>query len=264
MFICILLAAHKECWDPSGNGLKAVTNPIPGSNQRQVRSEPRHSLEACNSGLSRVHGNRGTSRQPHVGRHIVNRGIGHIVVEGKGDLYDDSGEQSPGHAPLTPEQCHPSQDGQCQAQRAKLPDEQSTKLGQASGQRSQPSAKEAALAWLEPMAGDPDLACDTRVAVPIYVDPIARKTRLWGTLGVRLAHLEATYARAPKVRPKQEGGAWQEVERWKLGDSHYVIPVDEFAEFEIDGLDAPTREEFREVCDRHKTKENIVDALSGR
>jgi len=126
------------------------------------------------------------------------------------------------------------------------------------------AAKQAALTWLESMADDPDLACDTRVSVPIYVDPIGRKTRLWGTLGVRLAHLKSNYARGPKVRPKQEGGEWQEVEIYQLGNSPYVIPVDEFAEFEIDRLDALTREEFRKACDQHKTKAEIVEALSGR
>ncbi|MBN2294563.1 MAG: hypothetical protein JXM70_19190, partial [Pirellulales bacterium] len=97
---------------------------------------------------------------------------------------------------------------------------------------------------------------------PIYVDPMSRKTRLWGTLGVRLAHLEASYARSPKIRPKDQSGNWQDVRARQLGDSHFVIPVDEFAEFEIDTKDIPTREEFRKVCDKHKTKEKIIKALS--
>ncbi|MHC4608032.1 MAG: hypothetical protein ACYTAF_14065, partial [Planctomycetota bacterium] len=83
-----------------------------------------------------------------------------------------------------------------------------------------------ALAWLEGIAENPDLACDTRVSVPIAAE--ARKTRLWATLGVRLAFLEAEYARPPKVRPKVEGGDWQDVEPHQLGESKYVIAVDEF------------------------------------
>jgi len=125
-------------------------------------------------------------------------------------------------------------------------------------------AKQTALAWLESLSDDPDLACDTRVAVPIYIDMISRKTRLWGTLGVHLTHLDASYARRPKVRFKDQPGDWRDVGRGLLGDANFVIPVDMFAEFEIDGLDALTREELRKVCDQYKTKEKIVEALSAR
>ena len=102
-------------------------------------------------------------------------------------------------------------------------------------------AKAAALNWLEHLADDPDLARDTRVSVPIFIDRVGGKTRLWATLGVRLARLEASYARPPKVRPKDEGGPWQEVESYQLGESRYVIPVDEFAEIELPGSARPFR-----------------------
>ncbi|MGD0897510.1 MAG: hypothetical protein ABR915_06710, partial [Thermoguttaceae bacterium] len=127
----------------------------------------------------------------------------------------------------------------------------------------QKAAQAAALGWLKDLEQNPDLACDTRVAVPIYVDYVARRTRLWATLGVRLARLEAGYARPPKVRPKGYGGAWKEVEGYQLAGSQYVIPVDEFAEIELPGLRTLTRQELRAACDRHKTKEEIVKALTG-
>jgi hypothetical protein len=128
----------------------------------------------------------------------------------------------------------------------------------------QDAAKQNALAWLESLADNPDLKCDTRAAVPIYIDPNSPKTRLWGTLGVRLAHLDTSYARMPKVRPKDQSGDWQEVKSYQVGGARFVIPVDAFGEFEIKGLDALTREEFRKICDQHKTKEKIVEALSAR
>ena len=87
------------------------------------------------------------------------------------------------------------------------------------------------------------------------------KTRLWATVGVRLAHLDASYARPPRVRPKGEKGDWQEVEPYQIGSSRYVIPVVEFAEFEMNGSKALSREEFRALCDRCSTKEEIVEAL---
>lgn len=103
-------------------------------------------------------------------------------------------------------------------------------------------AKATALAWLTTLQDEPDLARDTRVAVPI-LRLVRDKTRLWATLGVRLARLDATYARAPKVRPwgqNTEDRAWRDPESWQLGDSHFVIPVDEFAEFELDGSNVLT------------------------
>jgi hypothetical protein len=129
-----------------------------------------------------------------------------------------------------------------------------------------PAAMKAAMAWLDNLENDPDLACDTRVSIPIFVnlDPLPRKTRLWATLGVRLARLEASYARPPKVRPGKAGGPWKDVDSYQLGNSQYVIAVDEFAEIELDGYRAMTRAEFRAACDRHKTKDAIVSALSGR
>lgn len=122
---------------------------------------------------------------------------------------------------------------------------------------------EAALAWLQQVAErtDPDLAADTRVAVPIYVDPIRGTTRLWVTLGVRLTPLNATYARPPRIQPANGTGDWELVASHKLEAANELIAVDEYAEVEIPTLTPPTREELRQVCDAHKTKEQIVQAL---
>jgi hypothetical protein len=125
----------------------------------------------------------------------------------------------------------------------------------------QAAAQREALTWLEHIDTDPDLACDVRVSVPIAIDLQRGKTRLWATVGVRLAHLEASYARRPRVRAKGEKGEWQEPKSYQIGTSHYVIPVVEFAEFELTGSNALSREEFRAVCDRCSSKEEIVQAL---
>jgi hypothetical protein len=108
---------------------------------------------------------------------------------------------------------------------------------------------------------DEDLATDTRVSVPIYVDRNRNVTRLWATLGVRLARLEAGYARPPHLKPAKGAGDWKPVESWQLEPAHYLIAVDEFAEIELKGRHTLTREELRAVCDREKTKEAILQAL---
>jgi hypothetical protein len=114
--------------------------------------------------------------------------------------------------------------------------------------------------WLPKALGDRDLAADTRVAVPIAYDPVRKATRLWLTLGVRLAKLDASYARPPHLKPA-EGGEWKEVEPHRLEGVQHVIPVDEFAEVELRRLNVLTREELRAVCDREKTKDAILQAL---
>jgi len=115
--------------------------------------------------------------------------------------------------------------------------------------------------WVAKAFGDEDLAADTRVAVPIFIDTPRQMTRLWTTLGVRLAKLDARYLRPPQLKPAQGPGDWQVVEDWRLDKSDYLIPVDEYAEVELRGLKVLTREELRAVCDREKTKEAILEAL---
>ena len=118
-----------------------------------------------------------------------------------------------------------------------------------------------ALAWLAG-ALDPDLAVDTRVAVPVCFDRQGECTRLWATLGVRLAKLEVSFARPPHVRWNGEK-EWQEVEPERLEPAHYLLAVDEFAEVELPGVRVLPREQLRAVCDRHRTRQAIVTALQG-
>ncbi len=121
----------------------------------------------------------------------------------------------------------------------------------------------AAAEWLPTAFDDPDLAADTRVSVPIFADPVRGVTRVWATLGVRLAKLETRYERPPSLRPAA-GGDWQEARPHQLASARYLIPVDEFAEVQLGGLTALTREELRAVCDREKTRDAILAALGVR
>jgi hypothetical protein len=116
--------------------------------------------------------------------------------------------------------------------------------------------------WVAKLADEPDLAEDTRVAVPIYIDPFKKSMRLWVTLGVRLTKLDARFVRSPRLKPAEGEGDWKEVEGWKLHTASHLIAVDEFAEVEVPTLSPPNREELRKLCDQHKTKEKIVEALA--
>jgi hypothetical protein len=125
----------------------------------------------------------------------------------------------------------------------------------------EPRCYQLAVDWLPKVEQDEDLAADTRVVVPVYVDAQRGVVRLWATLGVRLTKLEAEYVRPPQLKPAKGEGEWQEVEQHRLASSDYLIAVDEFAEVETKGLHVPTREEWRAVCDREKTREAILKAL---
>jgi hypothetical protein len=81
------------------------------------------------------------------------------------------------------------------------------------------------------------------------------------TLGVRMAKLNANYLRPPKIRPHKEGGPWQEVKDTELATAEMLIPVDEFAEVEINADKIPNRAELRALCDKYTTKEEIIGAL---
>jgi hypothetical protein len=123
------------------------------------------------------------------------------------------------------------------------------------------ACEKTATEWLAKIWDDPDLAVDTRVAVPIYVDPIRNVTRLWMTIGVRMTKLSASYARGPRMKPMKGDGDWEVISVFKLRGADYLIPVDEFAEVELKGLRVLNREELRAVCDAQKTKQAIIQAL---
>ena len=114
--------------------------------------------------------------------------------------------------------------------------------------------------WLPGAYKDADIAADTRVIVPIFVDPARKVTRVWATLGVRLAKLDADFARPPSLKQRDKE-RWEIVGEHQLGSATYFIPVDEFAEVELSGLRMLTRDEFRALCNEGGTKEGIVAAL---
>ena len=125
-----------------------------------------------------------------------------------------------------------------------------------------PACENRASEWLAKGFADLDLSRDTRVSVPVAVDTRRKVTRLWMTLGVRMTRLDAEYVKTPSVKPKDGSADWKPAERHSLEGAYYVIPVDEFAEVEVPGLRTFDRNEFRALCDRYKTKDAIIKALT--
>jgi hypothetical protein len=124
------------------------------------------------------------------------------------------------------------------------------------------AARQRALEWLQGYADDPDLAVDTRVVVPVAINPLRGTTHLWGTAGVRLARLEVRYDSqfAPSIRVAGSEDEWKPFDG-DLTSTTYLIPVDEFVSVEIERLDCPTREEFRNLCDQAESAEELVELL---
>lgn len=127
------------------------------------------------------------------------------------------------------------------------------------------AARTLAIDWLEDFQSDPDLAVDTRVVVPVAINPIRGTTHLWGTAGVRLARLEVKFEDGflPSVRVAGSEDEWKEF-GGDIGDTTYYIPVDEFISVEIPRLDCPTREEFRKLCDEAQSKQQLIELLQNR
>lgn len=127
------------------------------------------------------------------------------------------------------------------------------------------AARASALDWLQDWSTDADLAVDTRVIVPVAIDPPRSATSVWGTVGVRLAKLETAFDSEfrPSVRPAGSSDEWQPADPWTLESKTYLVPVDEFVSAEIPRLDCPTREEFRLICDEAGTAEGVRKLLSG-
>lgn len=125
-----------------------------------------------------------------------------------------------------------------------------------------PEARRLAMEWLTNFRTDPDLAVDTRVIVPVAVNPAEQRTQLWATVGVRLARLEVEFdgGHLPSIRPQGSTTPWKKFEG-EIETTTYLIPVDEFVTIEISSLNCPTREQFRNICNGSTSTAEIIEKL---
>jgi hypothetical protein len=110
--------------------------------------------------------------------------------------------------------------------------------------------------WLEQCRGDADLARDTRVAVPVYIN-LDGSVKCWATIGVKLTLAEIRFKDTPKVESRKPGVGINV----DYASRYVLLPDDAFVEFTTDGppLD---RDELRALCDREKTPDGIAAALN--
>ena len=107
---------------------------------------------------------------------------------------------------------------------------------------------------------DPDLSADVRMMVPVFYDLGREKTKVWVVLGWSKQDLVVSFRQPPSIKLRDDSGkditARYDI---KFAPRRCSIAYPEFAEVYVDRL--LNREEFRALCDKHRTRERILAAL---
>jgi hypothetical protein len=102
-------------------------------------------------------------------------------------------------------------------------------------------------------AGRDGLRADVRMMVPVFLD-VQRGIKVWALLGWTSRTLEVAWDRAPAIT----------VLKGRMGvrttSSTYTMATPVFAELYVRRL--LDRDEFRAVCDKHRTRQAILAALA--
>ena len=110
-----------------------------------------------------------------------------------------------------------------------------------------------AVKWAETIKSDPDIGTDNRMMVPVFYNVLTKKYKVWMFLGYTSKKLNISYDKKPVFKtesPDKETA----VSVSFSGESHDLYtPV--FEEIYVDSL--LNRNEFREICDKLKTRYNI-------
>ncbi len=139
-----------------------------------------------------------------------------------------------------------------------------------------PQAKKTVEDWLTKYPQDESFKQDVRYSVSALTDASHSKVRYWMTLGVKLCKIKATYLKVPHLRMIDDDGEvyaelkgdtsgikYDEKSKIVCAPQEFYLPVEVFAE--ATGPATPfTREEFRALCDKYKSKDAIVRAIENR
>lgn len=110
-------------------------------------------------------------------------------------------------------------------------------------------------AWRSMREGDPDVTSDTRMMVPVSY--VGEAVRVWAFLGWTERVITAHFQRCPRVVAERSSA------RVQIDFQSEVYKVDAPVMVEMWVGERLDRDAFRRVCDRHRTVEEIVRALSG-
>jgi ankyrin repeat protein/outer membrane protein assembly factor BamB len=113
-----------------------------------------------------------------------------------------------------------------------------------------------ALRWIHDLASDPDVGADQRMMVPLFYDLQRKKIKVWAFLGYSAKPLKVWFEKRPSLRV--EGGEGRQV-NFEFKDLSRFLLTPISAEVYVERL--LDRDEFRALCDRHRTRSAIIRAL---
>jgi hypothetical protein len=117
--------------------------------------------------------------------------------------------------------------------------------------------------WMAELPSDPDVGQDARMMVPVFYDVGRRQTKVWGFLGWTVRRLSVDFATPPRVATiAREGGAKEGAEgqpEVRFAGTSYSLMYPVMAEVYV--TQVLNRDEFRRLCDRYKTRSEILANL---
>ncbi len=121
------------------------------------------------------------------------------------------------------------------------------------------AAETHAASWLATWKADPDVLADTRVAVPVRVDPLTDEAIWWAVVGVKPVVVHASFY--PGYEPRDIHPE-DFCEFREFVDHFYVLLVEPTVEVRRPlGAEPLSREQLRAISDAHDSVEDIQHAL---
>lgn len=114
--------------------------------------------------------------------------------------------------------------------------------------------------WLESWKTDRDILKDPRVVVPVQKDVDRNEVIYWGVTGVKAIKISAEFEEnhRPEIINSDEYCTFS----GEYLKREYYLLMETTTEFRLsDTVAPPTRDEFRAVCDKYDTNEEIKNAL---
>ena len=136
----------------------------------------------------------------------------------------------------------------------------STPLPLGSGKGAEADAAEFQ-AWRATLKSDPDLGRDARMMVPVFYDVLREKTKVWVFLGWSARPVTISFTKAPTAKVFDQAGNQVKADSVDLlfHSTTHKLAYPVTAEVYVDKI--LDRNEFRQLCDKYKTRSAILANL---
>ena len=122
--------------------------------------------------------------------------------------------------------------------------------------------KDSALRWVNSFGRDPDIGGDQRMMVPVFHNAMTGKTKVWVFLGYEAKPLRIWFAEPPGTRVTDTAG--NPADDLNLDFREIWRPLIAPVSAEVSVTQLLDRDEFRTLCDRHKTRSEILKTLQAQ